>query len=98
MEWRNHQGVDEGLAHIARGNSLMSYDGGLVVWYVDDTYTDNWTGIHPGDGFLGVVDAHDDTNLVWNTGVKASSRYHVADAAFNFMPTSGLNLIYLLKP
>ncbi|WGG45439.1 immune inhibitor A domain-containing protein [Rossellomorea sp. DA94] len=94
MEWRNHQGVDEGLAHIARGNSLMSYDGGLVVWYVDDTYTDNWTGIHPGDGFLGVVDAHDDTNLVWSTGVKASSRYHVADAAFNFMPTSGLNLIY----
>ena len=70
MEWRNHQGVDKGLAHIARGNSLMSYDGGLVVWYVDDTYTDNWTGIHPGDGFLGVVDAHDDTNLMWSTGVE----------------------------
>jgi immune inhibitor A len=94
LEWRNHQGVDEGLAHIARGSSLMSYDGGLVVWYVDDTYTDNWTGTHPGDGFLGVVDAHDDTNLVWSTGEQASTRYHIADAAFNFMPTSGLNLDY----
>ena len=47
LEWRNHKGVDEGLAHIKRGNSLMSYDGGLVVWYVDDSYTDNWTGIPP---------------------------------------------------
>jgi immune inhibitor A len=94
LEWRNHQGVDTGLAHIRRGNSLMSYDGGLVVWYVDDSYTDNWTGIHPGDGFLGVVDAHDDTNLVWNTGGKAITRFHIADAAFNMFPTSGLNIQY----
>ncbi|SFC23050.1 immune inhibitor A [Bacillus sp. OV322] len=94
LEWRNHQGVDQGLADIARGNSLMSYDGGLVVWYVDDSFNDNWTGTHPGDGFLGVVDAHDDTNLHWSTGQEASTRYHLADAAFNFLPTSGLNLNY----
>ncbi|WP_433745248.1 immune inhibitor A domain-containing protein [Falsibacillus pallidus] len=94
LEWRNHAGVDEGLGHIARGSSLMSYDGGLVVWYVDGAYTDNWTGVHPGDGFLGVVDAHDDTDLKWNTGVEASSRYQIADAAFNLLPTSGMNLIY----
>ena len=94
LEWRNHQGVDEGLAHIKRGNSLMSYDGGLVVWYVDDSYTENWTGIHPGDGYLGVVDAHQGTNLLWNTGVQASTRYHIADAAFGLNPTSGLNLQY----
>ncbi|WML46660.1 immune inhibitor A [Neobacillus sp. PS3-34] len=94
LEWRSHNGVDAGLGHIRRGNSLMSYDGGLVVWYVDNSYNENWTGIHPGQGFLGVVDAHDDTNLMWNIGVEAASRYHVADAAFNFLPTSGLNLIY----
>jgi immune inhibitor A len=82
LEWRNHQGVDEGLAHIARGNSLMSYDGGLVVWYVDNKYTDNWTGIHPGEGFLGVVDANQET-LKWSDGVVASTRYQVHDAAFN---------------
>ncbi|WP_342542551.1 immune inhibitor A domain-containing protein [Paenisporosarcina sp. FSL H8-0542] len=98
LEWRNHAGVDAGLGNIARGNSLMSYDGGLVVWYVDDSYTDNWTGVHPGDGFLGVVDAHTKTDLTWNikngTPVQASSRYHLADAAFGLNKTSGLNLIY----
>lgn len=99
LEWRNHNGVDEGLAHIARGKSLMSYDGGLVVWYVDDSFTDNWTGEHPGEGFVGVVDAHPNTDLQWSFAngalpVQASTRYHIADAAFGLNPTSGLNLDY----
>ncbi|MCL6572243.1 MAG: immune inhibitor A [Bacillus sp. (in: Bacteria)] len=94
LEWRNHQGVDSGLAHIKRGNSLMSYDGGLVVWYVDDSYTDNWTGDHPGDGFLGVVDAHLGKSIKLSTGAEAISRFQVADAAFGLNPTSGLNINY----
>lgn len=98
LEWRNHKGVDTGLANIKRGESIMSYDGGLVVWYVDPTFTDNWTGVHPGEGFLGVVDAHPETSLVWDIkngeDVQASSRYHIADAAFGLNPTSGLDLIY----
>ncbi|MEH7083106.1 immune inhibitor A domain-containing protein [Neobacillus drentensis] len=94
LEWRNHKGVDEGLAHIKRGNSLMSYDGGLVVWYVDDSYTDNWTGIHPGDGFLGVVDAHLGSSIKLSNGNEAISRFQVADAAFGLNPTSGLNISY----
>ncbi|QKE75115.1 M6 family metalloprotease domain-containing protein [Arthrobacter citreus] len=94
LEWRNQKGADEGLAHIKRGNSLLSYDGGLVVWYVDDSFTENWTGVHPGDGFLGVVDAHDDTNLLWNYGDQAVSRYAVADAAFGLNSTSGYNIGY----
>lgn len=94
LEWRNHAGVDQGLANIRRGNSLMSYDGGLVVWYVDDSYTENWTGIHPGNGYLGVVDAHPNTELVWSNGSIGSSRYHVADAAFGLNKTSGLDLDY----
>lgn len=99
LEWRNHAGVDQGLANIKRGNSIMSYDGGLVVWYVDPTYTDNWTGIHPGEGFVGVVDAHANTDLQWSfangtTPAQASTRYHIADAAFGLNPTSGLNLDY----
>ncbi|WP_027409987.1 immune inhibitor A domain-containing protein [Anoxybacteroides tepidamans] len=94
LEWRNHQGVDTGLAHIKRGNSLMSYDGGLVVWYVDDSFTDNWTGIHPGEGYLGVVDSHLGRDLVWNTGAEASTRYHIADAAFGLNPTSVLDINY----
>lgn len=99
LEWRNHAGVDQGLANIKRGNSIMSYDGGLVVWYVDPTYTDNWTGEHPGEGFVGVVDAHPNTDLLWSFAngsdpVQASTRYHIADAAFGLNPTSGLNLDY----
>lgn len=94
LEWRNQQGVDQGLGHIKRGNSLMSYDGGLVVWYVDDSYTDNWTGVHPGEGFLGVVDSHPATDLKWSTGNEAVTRFHIADAAFGLNPTSGLNIDY----
>ncbi|WHY65252.1 immune inhibitor A domain-containing protein [Neobacillus sp. SuZ13] len=98
LEWRNHQGVDQGLAHIKRGSSLMSYDGGLVVWYVDNSYTDNWTGTHPGNGFLGVVDSHLDKDLQWilanGKTAKASTRFQIADAAFGLDPTSELNITY----
>jgi immune inhibitor A len=94
LEWRNHAGVDMGLKNIRRGASLMSYDSGLVVWYVDPTFTDNWTGVHPGEGFVGVVDAHANTDLKWSTGLQASARYQIADAAFGLDPTSGLNLDY----
>ncbi|MFP5107777.1 immune inhibitor A domain-containing protein [Neobacillus sp. C211] len=99
LEWRNHQGVDQGLGNIKRGSSLMSYDGGLVVWYVDDSYTDNWTGVHPGNGFLGVVDAHLSKDLRWllvtdGSTPEASTRYQIADAAFGLNSTSGLNLNY----
>jgi len=98
LEWRNHQGVDQGLGHIKRGSSLMSYDGGLVVWYVDDSYTDNWVGTHPGNGFLGVVDSHTGKELKWlltnGTTAKASTRFQIADAAFGLDPTSELNITY----
>ena len=30
----------------------------MVVWYADQSFTDNWVGVHPGEGFLGVVDSH----------------------------------------
>lgn len=82
LEWRTHNGVDEGLAHIRRGKSLMSYDPGLVVWYVDKSYENNWTGIHPGDGFLGVVDA-DQHTLYWSDRSVASTEYQMHDAAFS---------------
>ncbi|WP_026693418.1 immune inhibitor A domain-containing protein [Peribacillus kribbensis] len=87
LEWRNHQGADAGLAHIRRGDSLLSYDPGLIVWYVDNSFTDNWTGIHPGEGFLGVVDA-DQNGLKWSDGTAAANRYQLHDAAFGLVPTS----------
>ncbi|TCP31682.1 antibacterial peptide protease [Scopulibacillus darangshiensis] len=87
VEWRGKDGADQGLQHIRRGNSLMTYNPGMVVWYVDNSYTDNWVGNHPGDGFLGVVDAHQQI-AKWSDGSLASTRYQIEDAAFSLDKTN----------
>ena len=71
----------------------MKYDGGLVVWYVDNSYSDNWTGIHPGDGFLGVVDA-DQGTLKWSDNILAETRYQIHDAAFRINKPEKMFLDY----
>ncbi|MBV7505095.1 immune inhibitor A [Bacillus sp. sid0103] len=101
-EWRSHAGSDKGLATTTRGKSQLTYDPGLVLWYVDNKYTDNWVGDHPGDGFLGVVDAHQET-AIWKdsnfndgrdvTGPVAT-RYQIQDAAFSLNKTDKLFLDY----
>ncbi|WP_374057061.1 immune inhibitor A domain-containing protein [Rossellomorea sp. FM04394] len=93
LEWRSHNGVDEGLANIRRGASLMQFDEGLVVWYVDKQFSENWTGIHPGDGFVGVVDADQSTNF-WSDGAVAGTRYQVHDAAFSLNKSEKMFLDY----
>ncbi|HEU4962725.1 MAG TPA: immune inhibitor A domain-containing protein [Bacilli bacterium] len=97
VEWRNHQGADNGLAHIARGNSVLSYDPGMVVWYVNGAYDNNWVGVHPGYGFLGVVDAHQNVHH-WGgniaAGVTASTSYQIFDAAFSLTKGSDLDIDY----
>lgn len=104
LEWRNQQGVDTALGHILRGTCLMSYDPGLVVWFVDETYDDNMVGIHPGEGYLGIVDAGQDL-LLWktankhNTGTQdkyliASARYQMHDAAFSINRQSQMSITY----
>lgn len=59
----------------------FSYNPGVLLWYRDMTFTDNWTGIHPGGGFLLVVDAHKQAmlrppflnygSLPWNSRVQS---------------------------
>jgi immune inhibitor A len=93
LEWRSHNGVDEGLANIRRGASIMEYNKGLVVWYVDNQYSENWTGIHPGDGFLGVVDADQSTNY-WSDRAVGATRYQVHDAAFSLNKSEKMLLDY----
>ncbi len=82
LEWRNYAGSDEALA-FSRG---VKYNTGLVVWYGDDSFTDNWVGMHPGEGFLGVVDAHPEAIVGTRNGsgsIVNSTRYQVSDAAFS---------------
>ncbi|QDP41861.1 immune inhibitor A domain-containing protein [Radiobacillus deserti] len=93
LEWRSHNGVDAGLAHIRRGASLMSYSPGLMVWYVDNSYDNNWTGVHPGEGFLGVVDAEQKANY-WSDGTVADTRYQLNDAAFSLDKSEKMFLDY----
>lgn len=88
IEWRNHDGVDKGLAGINSFGQMYEYDPGMVVWYVNDYYSENWTGVHPGGGYLSVVDA-DQTNIPWHFYDKetesliASNKYQMHDAAFS---------------
>ena len=95
VEWRNWAAADMALKQTTRGNSILSHDPGMVIWYVDNLYGDNWVGDHPGDGFLGVVDAHqkvarwsDDDSVVWGT------RYQIQDAAFSLNATDDMFLDY----
>lgn len=93
LQWRSHNKVDAGLAHIPRGGSLMSYNTGLNVYYVDKSYTDNHVGKHPGYGFVGIVDA-DQNALKWEgtTPSVASTQYQVRDASFSLTPQDPLSL------
>ncbi len=82
LEWRNYAGSDKALA-FSRG---VKYNTGLVVWYGDDSFTDNWVGVHPGEGFIGVVDSHPEAIIGMRNGSPStyqSTRYQVADAAFS---------------
>ncbi|MBD1557669.1 M6 family metalloprotease domain-containing protein [Vibrio sp. S9_S30] len=92
LQWRSHDGVDKGLKNIRKIEQLISYDPGLLVWYVDNSFTDNWVGLHPGEGWLGVVDA-DQTPFIWSDGEVARSRYQVRDAAFSLENNSPLVLV-----
>ncbi len=92
VEWRQHKGVDLGLSRINRNNHIMTFDAGMVVWYVDTSLTDNGVASHPGEGWLGVVDA-DRNPQIWSDGTPATSRYQVRDAAFNSKPGQQIDLV-----
>ncbi|PLS06994.1 immune inhibitor A domain-containing protein [Neobacillus cucumis] len=86
LEWRNYAGSDQAL-QFSRD---AKYNTGLVVWYGDDTFTDNWGGVHPGEGFLSVVDSHPEAlifNLKGQPSISQTTRYQVADAAFSLDQT-----------
>ncbi|HDR7792373.1 TPA: immune inhibitor A [Bacillus luti] len=92
VEWRNYAGSDNALK-FARG---PEYNTGMVVWYADSEYTDNWVGVHPGHGFLGVVDSHPEAIVGTLNGkptVKSSTRFQIADAAFSFDKTPAWKVV-----
>lgn len=82
LEWRNHAGVDKGLKHVGR---VISYEPGLLIWYRDTSVSDNAVGDHPGDSWIGVIDA-DVQPMYWTNGNLASNRYQLRDATFSLTP------------
>lgn len=85
LEWRNHNNTDESLMYGYNWNGdvaeFFTHDQGMLAWYRDTSYDDNWVGIHPGHGFLGIVDSHSQP-LVSN-GTALRTRIQIHDAAFN---------------
>ncbi|CCN70233.1 immune inhibitor A domain-containing protein [Vibrio nigripulchritudo] len=97
LQWRNHDDIDMGLESILQFGQRISYDPGLVIWYVDNSFTDNWAndrwiGLLPEEGWLSVVDA-DQTPLVWSNDEMARSHYQVRDAAFSLEDNSPLVIV-----
>ncbi|MFD0826684.1 immune inhibitor A domain-containing protein [Neobacillus sp. M.A.Huq-85] len=92
LEWRNYAAADEALRHLTNAYGI-TYDPGALLWYVDNKYTDNWVGDHPGEGFLGVVDAHQSTADFYDSatnadlGVVPYSLFQIQDAAFSLSNT-----------
>ncbi len=98
LEWRSYKGVDAGLTTLARAR--VSNNKGLLMWYVNTNYTDNFVGVHPGYGQIGVVDA---TQYVYlnaglgngnesglRTGYMPFIQLH--DAAFSLTKAPDMNL------
>ncbi|WP_394877529.1 immune inhibitor A domain-containing protein [Mammaliicoccus lentus] len=86
LQWRNYTGPDKGLKNIKRGGGTMAYNTGLTVWYVDKSFSDNNVKDHPGQGFISIVDA-DQNTLNWKKkGLKddpAATQFQIRDAAFS---------------
>lgn len=90
IEWRsfNKTGASNKYCYnyvdsVAGIAEFFRLEPGMVIWYVNEAYTDNWVGVHPGYGYLGVVDAHPEPMLA--QGVDVRSRVSTRDAAFNYI-------------
>ena len=66
------------------------YQNGMLVWYVDNAYTDNNTSSHPGSGLVLPVDARPQ-NLVFSDGARLGNRRQVFDATFGQEATDAVS-------
>ena len=98
LEWRGsgaNTDVDKGLDTISIYSKGLSYETGLVVWYINEKYTgsvlDQDCDTHPGEVAVGVVDS--DQNPIMYKYSDGSSKiakdreeYQLRDAAFSLRP------------
>ncbi|MET1254328.1 immune inhibitor A domain-containing protein [Aliikangiella maris] len=55
IQLRSHNSVDAGL-------KAESYDHGVLMWFANKAFYNNESSVHPGEGFLSVIDA--DQNII----------------------------------
>jgi len=105
MEWRNFVGFDSSLqycyswpsnaAYMAGYAERYSYNPGLLLWYRNFAYADNWVGVHPGRGYLLVVDSHPQPTKRTVQGDTWPTRVQVRDATFSLQNTIPTTLTWL---
>lgn len=94
LEYRDHQGVDVALTHTYYRHPESSFNQGLLVWYIDETYNEDGEinqdqSAHPGHISVGVVDAGQDPTI-WRTEKTDEYNvdyvsYQLHDAAFSLI-------------
>ncbi|MDC5699132.1 immune inhibitor A, partial [Intrasporangium calvum] len=96
VENREYVGYDVGLAHgpyqFSKGLTapdwveFFTFQNGMLVWYVDDSYEDNNVSAHAGGGAAMVVDARP-TPFTYPDGTRPSNRRQPFDATFGLEST-----------
>ncbi|WP_448547117.1 immune inhibitor A domain-containing protein [Thalassotalea fusca] len=81
IQLRSHTGTDAKL-----GDS--DYDAGVLVWYRNQNVRNNRVNAHPGEVFIGVVDA--DQNPIVRSGRLSGTGTQIRDAAFSQFQQSSL--------
>ncbi len=79
IQLRNHTDIDASLASV-------NYDAGLLLWYRNDGVSDNQVNTHPGEVFIGVVDA--DQNPIKQGSNFSGTNIQIRDAAFSLYDQS----------
>ena len=100
LEWRNGENglVDQGLNVVNIGRPGLKYNKGLVVWYVNEKYLKNKDQNvkgHPGELFVGVVDANQNPVKMKNGDepeIIAASNYQMHDASFSLRKSNKLDI------
>ena len=97
LELRNYVGFDQALQYAYNWIGSVTvewvqYNRGVLLWYRDMEYRDNWVGVHPGHGFLLVVDSHPVPLTI--KGFKLRNRIQSMDATFGLERTPDNYITY----
>ena len=76
LQLRSYLGIDSGL-------QSEQYSPGVLLWYADESQSDNNTTEHPGTGFALVVDADQRAIKTGTTQTTANTAIQIRDAAFS---------------